>query len=252
MEVIQFLNELLGGLDRGSLAEVGHAPMCARRQPALTWAGVAKLASHCRCFRAYGGYDDDMSSTDGTGALEARLNAARQTKLDAERKEASAAAAKSEARRADIAAYAAESAALVREFIERATRQGIKPTHRLHRSVAHFQVSRRETGPWDQKSERVLESARINCWRLTSGSGGSGEYYLSDTGMNVVPQWRESVPTFAWLKAEYRRHRVVTWTYRKPHVFDVVGTVSRYDEGSYKITLADAMVLFFQDHEAKA
>lgn len=64
-----------------------------------------------------------MISPDGMGAIEARLAKAR---LQEEAKAAQALQAQA-ARDANIRAQSNESAALVREFIDRATRLGIKP-----------------------------------------------------------------------------------------------------------------------------
>lgn len=189
-----------------------------------------------------------MASFDGTGALEARIEAARAKRLDQEGAAAAQEAAKTAAHLAEVAAHDAESSTLVKDFIDRASRLGIKPTHRLLKSVQYNQSSRNETGPWYPVSKRVLDRTRIDCWLLQSGTGS---YYLSSTGMNVVESRLDGDARFAFFKAEYRRHQIVTWTLRKPHIFDVVGRAFPYEGSSYEVSLVDAMVQFFQAHESK-
>ncbi|KIS27856.1 hypothetical protein TV39_09010 [Arthrobacter sp. SPG23] len=195
-----------------------------------------------------------MGSFDGMGALESRLEEARRKKVEQERR----AAAEAAARQADRDSRDGESSELVREFIARARKLQIRPTHRLLGSVEQTWAG---GGGLDStaylKSEKILDRTTTNCWHLGGQplgkksiaypDGLSFHYYLTESGMNLIPQESNGTSRFAFIKAEMRAKRIVTWVPRKPHVDDVVKSIWPY-ESQVDVMLGDAMVEFFQDH----
>lgn len=200
-----------------------------------------------------------MAFGDGTGALESRLAAARQAKADEERRLAAAAAAVAAAKQAEVEAHADESAALVKEFIDRARRLDIQPEWTLYGTV-----QRTWSRPWAGMAFkpgrwRYLDRTKTACWDLGGRAptdhepieiGSNYDYFLSSAGFNMVRKLSRVESPLNDTGSE--EVRTVTWRPRVPHINDVVKTVwGGYDGVSREVTLADAMVEFFMNFEAK-
>jgi hypothetical protein len=185
------------------------------------------------------------------GALEARLETSRMRKAEAaaqkEREQA--------ARDAAVRSRADESAALVREFIDRAAASGIKPSRRLPGKVQQ-KLSPGYKGILGLDSETVLDSKSVACWHLGKKESGkpsraypggeSFDYYLSTDGFHMVAEVGREVRK-TWFVGAERHIWTVSWVPVAPDIDDFVMTDHNIGDG-VEIRLLEAMGRFFEQH----